>query len=137
MTQKTLLTSFLSFVLSLLLFYPEKINAQPCIDNDECASAFELPQIVSDAGFVCIDGCNLFASPDPIINACQMGTFPTVWYHFTSDDLASTMNLSVKSSFFETPVISVFTTGTDCNNLVPVYLTNYFYPCVEYWQCSM
>src|SRR6187402_351443 len=66
-----------------------------CTVNDNCIDAILIPDVISDAGFVFTEGCNLYASPDSIFEECQMGDYPTVWYRMTTDQLALVMNVEV------------------------------------------
>lgn len=107
----------------------------PCFDNNYCedptgvSSANDLgviPTTGADCSggpqdpFVCTDGCNLFADPEP--GCTPQG--PTVWYTFTTDGMASIMNLQVTSADFEAPTAQLFlsTDGT-CNSLVQIGMT--------------
>lgn len=116
---------FPSFLLGNTLSGPD-----PCTANDDCSTATVIPNVVSDQSFVCINGCNEFASPDTIIESCQMGDFPTVWYRLTPDSVAVAMNIEVYSSDIESPVISVFKTSTNCDDLEQVYLTGSGLACI-------
>ena len=42
----------------------------PCTTNDDCASATVIQDVISDQSYVCIPGCNLNASPDPLVSGC-------------------------------------------------------------------
>src|SRR5688572_1574483 len=96
------------FILPSMLLGNAPMILDTCTSNDDCITALNIPGIVSDQAFVCIDGCNMYASPDSVIQACQMGDFPTVWYRLNLDDIAVVMNMEVYSTDFEAPVISLF-----------------------------
>jgi len=86
--------------------------------------------VYSDDGFVSIDGCNLYSSPDSIFDECEMGDYPTVWYRMTTDDIAVTMNIEVHGFGFESPIISLFKSSGGCSSLEPIYLTGDNMTCV-------
>lgn len=117
-------------VLPIFLYANLMMKAQdPCTANDDCPQATIIWNIHTDEGFFCVDGCNMYASPDTLINACQMGDFPTVWYRLDLDPNAKVLNVSVSSTDFESPVISIFRGGAICNNLVQVQLSAESLPC--------
>ncbi|MEO6132508.1 MAG: T9SS type A sorting domain-containing protein [Saprospiraceae bacterium] len=102
----------------------------PCDGNDVCQTAKLFPNVSSDQSYTCIDECNLNAAPDPIVSACQMGDFPTVWYEVDVDADASVINIEVRTSDFESPVISLFEGNAGCDNLDQVNLTNGNLSCI-------
>ncbi len=102
----------------------------PCFENDICAEATPIPDVMSDMAFVCIDGCNLFADPELFNNSCGVGNFPTVWFQVQTDGAATLMNIQVNSDDFDAPTISLFWQTTDCDALTPVPLTTSNLPCV-------
>lgn len=107
-----------------ILFGGTSIVLDTCTTNDDCHNAITIPNVISDHAFVCTVGCNMFASPDTAIQACQMGDFPTVWYRLNLDTNAVSMNIEVYSTDFESPVISLFKGTSGCDNLEQVYLTS-------------
>ena len=101
-----------------------------CTTNDDCHNAIAIANVISNQAYVCIAGCNMYASPDTVIEACQMGDFPTVWYRLNLDAIAVAMNIEVYSTDFEAPVISLFKGTSGCDNLEQVYLTSSNVACV-------
>lgn len=126
--QAILFSSF--FLIQVSLFGGPPIVLDTCTTNDDCLSAIAITNVISDQAFVCIDGCNMYASPDSVIQACQMGDFPTVWYRLNLDDIAVVMNMEVYSTDFEAPVISLFKGTSGCDNLEQVYLSSGNVACV-------
>ena len=118
--KKLLLLPLWLVFFSPLLIPGNSLFAQPCLVNDDCVNAILIPNVVSGDGYVCIDGCNLFSSPEIIDNSCLIGTYPTVWYKFNMDSIADVFNIVVTSYDFLQPVISLFRTSSDCDHLVPV-----------------
>ncbi len=102
----------------------------PCFENDICAEATPILDVMSDMAFVCMDGCNLFADPETFNNSCGIGDFPTVWFQVNTDGAATLMNIQVTSDDFSAPTISLFWQTTDCDALTPVPLTTSNLPCV-------
>lgn len=102
----------------------------PCFTNDICEEATVIPDVQSDMPFVCMMGCNLYADPESINNACGIGDFSTVWFQVTTDGLASLMNIQVQSNEFAAPTISLFQLVTDCSDLNPVGLTQSNLSCI-------
>ena len=133
MKNKTYLKAILFsplFLLPSFLFAFTTSGPDTCTVNDVCQDAILIPNIVSDLDFVCIDGCNMYASPDTLISSCQMGDFPTVWYKFGVDQHAKVMNIAVTSAEFEAPVISLFKGHIDCSNLQQVFFSGGNLACV-------
>ncbi len=133
MKNKTYLkTIFFSPLFLLTTFLNAFTTAGPdtCTINDDCQQAILISNIVSDFDFVCIDGCNMYASPDTLIASCQMGDFPTVWYKLDIDQLAKVMNIEVTSTEFEAPVISLFRGDDDCVNLQQVFFSDESLACI-------
>ena len=102
----------------------------PCFTNDLCTEATVIPNVQSDMPFVCVDGCNLFADPEAFNNACEVGTFPTVWFQVPTDGSATLMNIFVTSTEFDAPTVTLFQQVTDCNSLIQVPMTAGDLPCV-------
>jgi hypothetical protein len=120
-------------ILSLSPFFQQDntlVAQDTCTVNDDCLNAIFINSVITDVSFVCEDGCNLYASPDSLVSGCQMGDFPTVWYHLELDGEAAVMNIEVYSPDFESPVISVFRPVTGCADLEQVYLTNGNLSCI-------
>jgi len=116
----------LVFLLSVLflpfnfVFGNDFMLVDTCTVNDDCANAIVIPNIVSGEPQVCIEGCNLFASPENMDNSCLIGSFPTVWYKLNVDSAADVLNIVVYSFDFLEPAISLYQTSTDCDFLHPV-----------------
>lgn len=119
---KTILFSPLFLFPSFLLAFTTG-GTDTCTVNDDCQGAILISNIVSDLDFVCIDGCNMYASPDTLIETCQMGDFPTVWYKLSADQEAKVMNIAVTSIEFEAPVISLFKGQNECPFLQQIYFS--------------
>jgi hypothetical protein len=120
--QRTILLSLL-FALPSFLFAFTTGGPDTCTVNDDCQQAILIPNIVSDLGFVCIAGCNMYASPDTLIESCQLGDFPTVWYKFSVEQEGIAMNISVTSTEFDAPVISLFKGQINCGGLQQVFFS--------------
>jgi hypothetical protein len=118
------------FLLSSFVFAFTTGGPDTCTINDDCQQAILISNIISDSSFVCVDGCNMYASPDTLIQSCQMGDFPTVWYRLDIDPAARVMNVEVTSSEFEAPVISLFKGGNGCSNLEQVYFSEESLACI-------
>lgn len=102
----------------------------PCFMNDLCTTATPIQNVQSDAAFVCVDGCNLFADPEAFNNACGIGDFSTVWFQVQTDNNATLMNIQVNSMDFDAPTITVFHQITDCSDIQQIPLTNSNLPCL-------
>ena len=122
--KKLLLINSCLVFFSPLFFITTNAWAQPCLDNDDCEQAIDIPNIISDSPFVCIQGCNLFASPEDFSTYCSNENFPTVWYKVTVDDEANLINVFVNSSDFDSPTISAFESETGCDSLTILPLTS-------------
>jgi len=112
------------------LFITTNALAQPCLENDDCANAIDIPNVISGNPYTCVTGCNLFAAPEIMDNSCQIGLYPTVWYKATLDSLADALNIYVNSEDFDQPVISLFKSESGCDVLVPVNLAGGNMSCV-------
>lgn len=128
----TLVTIFISPLLffSSSLLALNSIGQDTCTVNDFCETAIEIQNVSTDSPFVCVEGCNLNASPDQSNNLCGLDVFPTVWYRVHTDNIASFMNIYVNSHEIEAPVITLFQTPSDCGDLFQVSLTQNFIPCI-------
>lgn len=119
----------------------------PCFDNNFCndpngiSSANVLDTPVSqnlgncDPGggptFVCVDGCNEFADPEPGLTGCLGQLDPVVWYSFTTDQTANILNMTITSTDMDAPSVQLFLSqnGT-CNPLTLVGLTQSNFGCM-------
>lgn len=125
-----------SFLVGLFFLNPNTslsgmaFDPDTCTTNDDCSHAIWIGGIVSDQASVCIDGCNMYSSPDTVIESCQMGDFPTVWYVIMSDPLASLINIEVYSSDIEAPMISLFKGTNGCDALEQIQISNSNMSCV-------
>jgi hypothetical protein len=88
-----------------------------CAVNDLC-SASEILNLVSDAGEICVPGCNSQASfgPTNFGPNCFFMNSPTVWYEITTDEIAGFLRLELTSDTLRFPKIALFE-GTDCGQL--------------------
>lgn len=114
--------------ISVSFLYAE--GSDTCLINDHCIDAILIQNVLSDESYVCVDGCNEYASPDPLVTGCQMGDFPTVWYEINVDSAATILNIEVHSEDFMAPSISLFKAINDCDSVEQVYLTNGNMVCV-------
>ncbi len=131
-SQRILLTPFVSILFCCLFFSIQNISAQDtCLVNDDCLTAIDLGIPSTDHTQVNRWGCNLYSSPDTLIEGCLMGDYPTVWYRFTTDLNAEVLTAIVRSEDFEMPVLALFKSesGT-CDNLEQVLLTSSNLSCV-------
>jgi hypothetical protein len=103
------------------------IQSQPA--NDNCENATVIPNVMSDAPFVCIQSTNLNALPENFNNPCEIGSQPTVWFEVTTDGNATLMNIHVTSAQIMAPTISLFQSVQGCSNLQPVGMTQTNLPC--------
>lgn len=130
--------SFLLYaVLAGLFFFSQPdyasgmaFDPDTCTVNDDCSHATWITGIVSDQASVCLDGCNMYSAPDTVIESCQMGDFPTVWYVMGSDQMASLINIEVYSSDIEAPMISLFKGSNGCDALEQIQISNSNMSCV-------
>ncbi|HUR31720.1 MAG TPA: hypothetical protein VMZ69_09820, partial [Saprospiraceae bacterium] len=102
----------------------------PCFENDLCTEAEVIPGVTSDAPFICVPGCNLFADPEIFDNDCAIGQFSTVWFQVNTDGNAALMNIQVASDEFSAPTITLFHLVGTCDDLQLVPLTTSNLPCV-------
>jgi len=115
---------------SPLLIPGNSLFAQPCLDNDVCENAIEIPNVISGQSYVCINGCNLFATPESDSNNCLIDLYPTVWYKVTPDSSADVLNITVTSEDFLQPVIALYKTWLGCDNLSQVQIVGANASCV-------
>jgi len=133
MKQKTIIHTAL---LSPLLFLSSTLLAftmsgqDTCTVNDLCETAIDFQNVNSDKPFVCVDGCNMNASPEAFNNPCGIGALPTVWYKIITDSYASLMNISVYSIDFESPGITVFQAQPNCDAMVMIPISQSNLPCL-------
>lgn len=129
-------TALLASLICPLLLFSSTLFAfsgggmDTCTVNDDCFDAIIIDGLVANHDFVCIAGCNMYASPDPLIESCQMGDFPTVWYRLSPDIDFNVLNIEVISGDIESPVISVFRSSGGCTNLEQVFLGGGTMPCI-------
>ena len=100
-------------------------ESTPCFENNECdgpSGAEAIQGLTTGGGFVCIDGCNQWASPSTLLPLCQQDQNPTVWYLIFADAAASTLNINLTSTDIAAPTMSLYT-GT-CDNLIPVTMND-------------
>ena len=109
---------------SLLAF-----TSDTCAVNDICQTAIPILNVAPDEAFVCIEGCNVGATPETFNNSCQIGMFPTVWYSLAASEV-SLLNIQVNSIEIEAPTITVFQMLSDCNDLIQIPLTTSNLPCI-------
>lgn len=120
-----------AFSLVLMFCFHGFISAggvDTCLINDDCQTSIFMGNIIADQTFVCMQGCNEYSAPDPIVSGCQMGDYPTVWYSLTVDPASTIINIEVRSDDFDSPAISLFKGG--CGNLEQVYMSNGNLACI-------
>lgn len=120
--------TLLMCVLCLSIFFQVNLYAQPA--NDNCNGAIEIPNVLSDQGFVCISGTTVDASPEFLPNPCSIDDFPTVWYKVFTDGNTSLLNINVSNATFESPSVSLYLSIDGCNQLQAKSLTQNNLPCV-------
>lgn len=125
MKQNTIITTLFYKLLFAVIFIATSNQAQAqdsCLVNDVWTDATLMTSPMSDQGFVCIDGCNLYSAPNTFLHDCEMEDYPTVWYKVRTDDGTTMINVSVHSADFESPLISVFKSNFLDDQLFPVSL---------------
>ena len=125
-------TPWITFL--FLLAFP-LLHAQPA--NDSCVNATIIDNVLSDEGFMCIEGSNLNATPDSVSPACNFPEFPTVWFQILTDNVAVILNIQVSSSDFSAPTIGLYTSFNGCLQLVPTGLTQSHFGCLVGSQGSV
>jgi hypothetical protein len=119
------------FLCPILLFAQPVFGQDTCTINSECLNATDFGFPNTNSSTLNYWGCNLYSSPDTLIQGCLMGDFPTVWYRFTTDWDAENLTVVVWSDDFEMPVISLFKSPSGgCGDLEQVLLTNSNLTCV-------
>lgn len=99
--------------------FVEKGPANGCAVNDFCSEA-ELITAGTDAGEVCVNGCNQGATFGPTTGqGCFYMNSPTVWYHMKTDETAGFLRIDMQSDSLRFPQVAVYT--GDCNNLDTVF----------------
>ena len=95
------------------------IPPMSCTDNDDCNSpdVLTLNPSGSPGAQLCISDCNTGATPGPDFAGANCYDFPnaTVWYEFTTDAGAATLDIDLNSLDMSDPEFTLFTTA-DCNN---------------------
>lgn len=88
-----------------------------CVDNEDCASANVVTLSASDAGQVCLTDCNTGASPGLDFSGlnllCEDQYNQTVWYEFTTDALAATIDINLTSTDLTDPEYALYQ-GSNC-----------------------
>jgi hypothetical protein len=122
--QKTTTMKPLHGIIAILIFgcMPSLKATDTCIVNDVCLTAIDFPHVDADFAYVCFQGCNMYASPDPIVDGCYMDDFPTVWYRVTTDDHAIVMNIELYSADVAMPAFALFSTTNGCDELEQISL---------------
>jgi gliding motility-associated-like protein len=94
-----------------------------CVDNDDCSTAATIVLNASgNPGTVsCVTDCNLGAAPgiDFVGNICEDMLGPTVWYTFTTDALATTLDITLTSLDFGTPEFTLWQNTCNPWNGIP------------------
>ena len=125
-----ILTSILSFGLGMKsTTVVAGIISDTCTFSDICDLSLDIAVITADEPFLCIEGCNLNATPEVFNNSCHIGLFPTVWYSLFADG-GSLINIQVSSNDIEAPVITLFQVITGCDDLVQIPLASNNVQCV-------
>ncbi|MFK7784826.1 MAG: hypothetical protein AB8B56_06915 [Crocinitomicaceae bacterium] len=88
-----------------------------CVDNEDCASAQVVTLTAPDAGQVCIADCNTGASAGLDFSGlnlfCEDQYNATVWYEFTTDALAATLDIDLSSTDLSDPEYALYE-GSSC-----------------------
>lgn len=105
------------------------IVVDTCTGNDLCETATLIADVITDSTFVCIQGCNINATADPVINPCFGDISPTVWYKVTTDSDARLMNIQISSLDSILPFFVIFKAQNDCNTLTQIPLTQSHLTC--------
>ena len=125
-----LINQYILTALFISISFLHAVGSDTCLINDHCSDAIVIQNVLSDESYVCIQGCNEYASPDTLVGGCQMGDFPTVWYEINVDSVATILNIEVHSEDFMSPSISLFKAISGCDSVEQVYLTNGNMVCV-------
>jgi len=104
-------------------------SADACFINDDCNTSESIPGLVEDGGFVCVEGCNLFATPYSGSSLCGLDGNPVVWYAFQAGATASALNLSLESDDISAPVVALL--QGDCAGGLQLVATNNGDPCAQ------
>jgi hypothetical protein len=123
----TLISPLLFFSSSLMAF--NTVGQDTCAVNDVFETAIPIDNILPDAGFVCIEGCNMGATAESFNNVCQIGKFPTVWYLINVDE-PSLMNIHVSSDDIDQPAITLYRRLNGGAMISPVTLTKGYLDCM-------
>ncbi len=88
-----------------------------CVDNESCATAATvvLNASGSPGAASCVVDCNTGASPglNFVGTVCIDMLGPTVWYTFTTDAGATTLDITLTSGDFSTPEFTLWTNSCD------------------------
>ncbi|MCJ8291542.1 MAG: hypothetical protein HRT58_17810 [Crocinitomicaceae bacterium] len=88
-----------------------------CVDNEDCGSANVVTLSAPDAGQVCLIDCNTGASAGLDFSGtnafCEDQLNETVWYEFTTDALAATIDIDLSSTDLSEPEYALYQ-GTTC-----------------------
>ncbi|MDG1334037.1 MAG: hypothetical protein P8P74_17000 [Crocinitomicaceae bacterium] len=88
-----------------------------CVDNEDCSSAEVVTLNASDAGQVCLTDCNTGASAGLDFSGldifCEDTYNATVWYEFTTDALAATLDIDLSSTDLSDPEFTLYQ-GNSC-----------------------
>jgi hypothetical protein len=82
-----------------------------CVDNNECATAATITLNASGGADACVNDCNTGATAGPNFtgNNCYDLPNETVWYTFTTDAAAATLDINLTSANLSDPEFTVFT----------------------------
>lgn len=88
-----------------------------CVDNEDCGSANVVTLNAPDAGQVCLIDCNTGASAGLDFSGtnafCEDQLNETVWYEFTTDALAATIDIDLSSTDLSDPEYALYQ-GSTC-----------------------
>jgi hypothetical protein len=92
--------------------------AANCTDNEDCLTPAAFPLNAPGGGASCISDCNTAATAGPNFSGNNCYDLPnaTVWYSFTTDAAATTIDINLSSTTdLSDPEFTLFTTP-DCSN---------------------
>ncbi len=88
-----------------------------CVNNEDCSSANVVTLSAPDAGQVCLIDCNTGATPGLDFSGtnafCEDQYNETVWYEFTTDAIAATIDIDLTSIDLSEPEYALYQ-GSSC-----------------------
>ncbi|WMX15437.1 T9SS type A sorting domain-containing protein [Aureispira sp. CCB-E] len=89
----------------------QDVAPSSCTDNNECTSAATITLNASGGAAACVNDCNNGATAGPNFtgNNCYDLPNETVWYTFTTDAAAATLDINLTSTDLSNPEFTLFT----------------------------